>query len=38
MQKEIRCKCCNKLLAKAVNAKEIEIKCHRCKTLNKVKQ
>lgn len=34
--KEIRCKCCNRLLAKAV-FEQIEIKCPRCKTLNNLK-
>ncbi len=29
----IRCKSCNKLLAKAVY-KQLEIKCTRCKTIN----
>ncbi|MBR0574059.1 MULTISPECIES: Com family DNA-binding transcriptional regulator [Pasteurellaceae] len=33
MQKkvEIRCKCCNKLLAKAMIVQNLEIKCTRCK-------
>ncbi|WP_418067114.1 Com family DNA-binding transcriptional regulator [Rodentibacter caecimuris] len=32
--KEIRCKCCKKLLARAENIQHLEIKCVRCKTLN----
>ncbi|OOF47612.1 hypothetical protein BKK53_11125 [Rodentibacter trehalosifermentans] len=32
--KEIRCKCCKKLLARAENIQYLEIKCVRCKTLN----
>ncbi len=32
--KQIRCNQCNKLLAKA-NYKQLEIKCPRCKFLNK---
>lgn len=32
--KDVRCKNCNKLLAKADNKGHIEIKCPRCKTLN----
>lgn len=33
---EIRCTSCNRLLAKA-KYQQIEIKCPRCKTLNKLK-
>ncbi|WP_099045255.1 Com family DNA-binding transcriptional regulator [Actinobacillus succinogenes] len=33
--KEIRCKCCNKLLARTKNVQFLEIKCVRCKTINK---
>lgn len=31
--KEIRCQCCNKLLAKVGTVKHLEIKCSRCKTI-----
>ncbi|MFY1006068.1 Com family DNA-binding transcriptional regulator [Pasteurella multocida] len=37
MQKEmqeIRCKCCKKLLARAIDMQFLEIKCTRCKTIN----
>ncbi|OOS02668.1 Com family DNA-binding transcriptional regulator [[Haemophilus] ducreyi] len=33
---EIRCKCCNKLLARGKNIQYLEIKCVRCKTLNHI--
>ncbi|WP_150538984.1 Com family DNA-binding transcriptional regulator [Actinobacillus vicugnae] len=33
-KKEIRCQCCNKLLAIGI-AISLEIKCVRCKTINK---
>ncbi|MFD0966871.1 Com family DNA-binding transcriptional regulator [Seminibacterium arietis] len=33
---DIRCKCCNKLLAKAGSLTHLEIKCVRCKTVNKI--
>ena len=38
MKKEIRCKNCNKLLAKSNKKGELsaEIKCTKCKTLNDV--
>ncbi|WP_371416487.1 Com family DNA-binding transcriptional regulator [Actinobacillus suis] len=32
--KEIHCKCCNKLLAKAKHIQSLQIKCLRCKTIN----
>ncbi|WP_126301226.1 Com family DNA-binding transcriptional regulator [Mannheimia haemolytica] len=32
--KELRCQCCNKLLAKAKNVQNLEIKCVRCKSIN----
>ncbi|MGX2947336.1 Com family DNA-binding transcriptional regulator [Frederiksenia canicola] len=31
---EIRCKCCNKLLAKGTAGQRLQIKCTRCKALN----
>nr|DAQ56963.1 MAG TPA: hypothetical protein [Caudoviricetes sp.] len=34
--KEIRCQCCNKLLAKVGTMKHLEIKCSRCKTINHI--
>ena len=34
--KEIRCQCCNKLLAKVGTVKRLEIKCSRCKTINHI--
>ncbi|WP_279716398.1 Com family DNA-binding transcriptional regulator [Chelonobacter oris] len=37
MQKiiEIRCKCCKKLLARAKSVQQLEIKCVRCKAINR---
>ncbi|WKT01003.1 Com family DNA-binding transcriptional regulator [Gallibacterium salpingitidis] len=35
--KDLRCVCCKKLLARAINAQQLEIKCVRCKTLNTFK-
>lgn len=32
--KEFRCKFCHRLLAKIEEAKKVEIKCPKCKTLN----
>lgn len=32
--KEFRCKFCHRLLAKVGEAKKIEIKCPKCKTMN----
>ncbi|MCX5751657.1 MAG: Com family DNA-binding transcriptional regulator [Candidatus Saganbacteria bacterium] len=32
--KEFRCKFCHRLLAKVAEAKKVEIKCPKCKTLN----
>ncbi|WP_373767237.1 Com family DNA-binding transcriptional regulator [Glaesserella sp.] len=32
-QKQFRCRCCNKLLAKG-SAMHLQIKCVRCKTIN----
>jgi phage FluMu protein Com len=32
--KEFRCKFCHRLLAKVFEAKKVEIKCPKCKTLN----
>lgn len=32
--KEFRCKFCHRLLAKIGEAKSVEIKCPKCKTLN----
>ena len=32
--KEFRCKFCHRLLAKIGEAKHVEIKCPKCKTLN----
>lgn len=32
--KEFRCKFCHRLLAKIEEARDIEIKCPKCKTLN----
>jgi len=32
--KEFRCKFCHRLLAKVSEAKKVEIKCPKCKTLN----
>ncbi|AGI32269.1 TPA: Com family DNA-binding transcriptional regulator [Mannheimia haemolytica] len=32
---EIRCKYCQKLLAKAKDVQHLEIKCVRCKSINK---
>ncbi|WP_155275169.1 MULTISPECIES: Com family DNA-binding transcriptional regulator [Gallibacterium] len=35
---EIRCKCCKKLLARAENIQNLEIKCTRCKVINTFKR
>lgn len=32
--KEFRCKFCHRLLAKVGDAKKVEIKCPKCKTMN----
>ena len=32
--KEFRCKFCHRLLAKVAEAKKVEIKCPKCKTMN----
>ncbi|MBI5699994.1 Com family DNA-binding transcriptional regulator [Candidatus Saganbacteria bacterium] len=32
--KEFRCKFCHRLLAKVGEAKKVEIKCPKCKTMN----
>ncbi|TNG92992.1 Com family DNA-binding transcriptional regulator [Pasteurellaceae bacterium USgator11] len=32
--KEVRCKCCKKLLTRVKNAQQLEIKCVRCKQIN----
>ncbi|NQU18072.1 MAG: Com family DNA-binding transcriptional regulator [Candidatus Saganbacteria bacterium] len=32
--KEFRCKFCHRLLAKVSDAKKVEIKCPKCKTMN----
>lgn len=32
--KEFRCKFCRRLLAKVSDAKKVEIKCPKCKTMN----
>jgi phage FluMu protein Com len=34
MMKEFRCKFCHRLLAKVAEAKKVEIKCPKCKTMN----
>ncbi|AEG42294.1 Com family DNA-binding transcriptional regulator [Glaesserella parasuis] len=34
-KKEFRCRCCDKLLAIAVAVTQLEIKCVRCKAINK---
>lgn len=34
MLKQLRCKKCNKLLAKISDYSELEIKCNRCKQIN----
>lgn len=36
--KEVRCPHCNKLLAKVRTAEALEIKCPRCKAINKSHQ
>jgi len=36
--KEIRCIQCKKLLAKLEGVKQIEIKCPRCKSINKLSE
>ncbi|WNY75983.1 Com family DNA-binding transcriptional regulator [Pasteurella multocida] len=35
--KEVRCKCCKKLLARTKDNQYLEIKCVRCKALNTFK-